>query len=62
MRAPPGEQDDGLEQAGLAGRVRTVDELRPGTEVGLEVRVAPKIAQVDRLEQFSFPGEDPASV
>ncbi|HEX8024643.1 MAG TPA: hypothetical protein VF484_00415, partial [Candidatus Limnocylindrales bacterium] len=29
MRVAPGEQDDRLEEAGLAGRVRAPDELRP---------------------------------
>ena len=49
--ATPGEQDDRLEQARLAGRVGPPDELRSGPEVGVEARVAAQIAELDRLEQ-----------
>ena len=45
VRAAPGEQDDRLEQARLAGGVRPPDELRPGPERGLERRVAAQVAR-----------------
>ena len=51
MRATPREQDDRLEEARLASRVGTPDELRTGPEVDVEGRVATQVAQDDRLEQ-----------
>ena len=51
MRATPGQQHDRLEQAGLAGRIGPPDELRAGSEVGVEGRVAAQVAELDRLEQ-----------
>ena len=39
----PGKQDDRLEETRLAGRVGTPDEMRPGPERSLELRVTPQI-------------------
>jgi hypothetical protein len=47
----PGEQDDGLEEAGLAGRVGTPQELGPGAEGGIERLVAADLAQAQEVEQ-----------
>ena len=47
VRAAPGQQDDRLEQARLAGRVRAPDELRAGAERRVERRVAPQVEQAD---------------
>ncbi len=43
VRPPQRQQDDGLEQRRLAGRVRTPDQLRPGPELEVERGVAPEI-------------------
>ena len=43
VRAAPGEQDDRLEQARLAGGVRSPDQLRPGPERDLERVVATEV-------------------
>ena len=43
VRPAPGEQDDRLEEARLAGRIRPDDELRPGPEGGLERCVRPQV-------------------
>ena len=51
VRAPPGQEHDRLEEAGLAGRVGAPDQLRPGPEGGLEGFVPPEIEQADRVEQ-----------
>jgi hypothetical protein len=39
----PGEQDDPLEEARLAGSVGPPDEVRPGPEGGLKLGVAPQV-------------------
>jgi hypothetical protein len=44
MAATPGEQDDRLEEARLAGGVRTEDQLRAGLEDGVERGVPAKVA------------------
>ena len=51
VRAPPREQHDRLEEARLARRVGTPDQLGPRPEGGLEGVVAPEIEQADRVEQ-----------
>jgi len=43
MRPPDREQDDRLEEGGLAGRVGPPDELWTGPEGEVERRVAPEI-------------------
>lgn len=61
MGAAPGEQDDGLEEARLARRVGTPQDLGARPEGEIERRVAAQVAQADRLEQDPAPGGDPAS-
>jgi hypothetical protein len=39
----PGEQHDRLEERGLAGRVRADDQLRAGSEGGLERRIRAEV-------------------
>jgi hypothetical protein len=51
MRTTAGQQDDCLEQAGLAGRIRTVDEVRTGSEVELEGAVPPQVEEDESFEQ-----------
>jgi hypothetical protein len=51
MRAAPAEQSDGLEQAGLAGRIRPDDEMGARTERRVEVVVAAKIRRAQRVER-----------
>jgi hypothetical protein len=41
--SPQRQQDDGLEQGRLAGRVGTPDQLRPGPELGVQRGVAPEV-------------------
>lgn len=56
MGSSPGQQDDGLEQAGLARRIGPPDQLWPGPEVDLEQRVAAQVADGEGLEQDRLPG------
>jgi hypothetical protein len=51
MRAAPAEQGDRLEETGLAGRVGTPDEVRTGTEVDRERRVAAQIEDRQGVER-----------
>ncbi len=51
VRPSPGEQDDRLEQAGLASGVRTVDELRAAAERRLELGVTADVAEGEGAEQ-----------
>jgi len=51
MAPAPGQQDDGFEQAGLAGGVGAPDELRSGSERGVQRGVAAQISQADGVEQ-----------
>jgi hypothetical protein len=46
----PGEQDDRLEQARLAGRVRAPDELRAVAERDIELGVTAEVAQRELCE------------
>jgi hypothetical protein len=46
----PGEQDDRLEEAGLAGGIGAPDQLRSGTELGLERGVTAQIGEPERGE------------
>jgi hypothetical protein len=47
----PGQQDDALEEAGLARGVRAPDELRARSERRLERAVTAKIGEADRGER-----------
>jgi len=51
VRMSPGQENDPLEEAGLAGGVGTPDEVRPGPERGLERFISPKVGQPDRGER-----------
>jgi hypothetical protein len=51
VRAAGRQQDDGLEQAGLAGRVRAVDQMGTGSEGKLEGVIAPQVEQDESFEQ-----------
>jgi hypothetical protein len=51
MRRTPGEQHDALEEAGLARRIRTPDELRAGRQLDVERAVAAEIGEPQPLEQ-----------
>ncbi|TAJ98898.1 MAG: hypothetical protein EPO36_13810 [Chloroflexota bacterium] len=51
MGVAPGKQDDALEEARLAGRVGTPDELRTGAEGRLERAVSPEIGEAERGER-----------
>jgi len=55
MRPTPGQQDDPLEQAGLARGIRTDDELRTGPEGRLQRGVSAEVEQADGIEQ-GLPG------
>ena len=50
VRATPGQQDDGLEQARLAGRVGAPHQLRAGVEHGVERRVRAQVADGETPE------------
>jgi hypothetical protein len=56
MRAAPRQQDDRLEQAGLAGSVGAVDQLRPGLELGVEGRVPAEVADRDPAQDRRVDG------
>jgi hypothetical protein len=47
----PGEQDDRLEEAGLAGGIGTPQELGPWPELDVERGVAAEIGQPDGRER-----------
>ena len=47
----PGEQDDGLEEARLAGGVGAPDELVAGPEDRLERAVSPEVGEAQRGER-----------
>src|SRR5690349_13564482 len=51
MGGAPGEQDDALEQARLAGRVGPPDELRAGRQLDVERAVPAEVGQQQPLEQ-----------
>ena len=48
--APPTEQGDGLEQARLAGGVRSPDQVRAGRERDLEPGVSAQVEDRERVE------------
>ena len=54
---PHGQQDDRLEQARLAGRIRPDDEVGPAAEDQVGRAVAPEILDGDRVEQRRVPYE-----
>ena len=53
MRPAPGEEHHRLQQARLARRIRTPDDVRARAERRIEGRVAPEVEQADGLEQGS---------
>jgi hypothetical protein len=48
--AAPRQQDDGLDQTRLAGRIRTGNEMRPWSERRVKRGVSPEVADRDRIK------------
>jgi hypothetical protein len=55
MRAAPAQEDDGLEQAGLACGVGPDDEVGARPERRLEAGVPAQVERDDRVEQVRVP-------
>jgi hypothetical protein len=58
VRAARGKQDDRLEQARLAGRVRAVEQVGTRAELELEGVVAAQVGQEQAFEQGFEPGRN----